>query len=231
MITNSQAALEFLAKWIAEYIKSIPPKNIVIPIENNVSGILTTLICVEARKQCGCNIFILSGTLDEEIKNKTNNLPISLIELKQELFSDIYQAAVTKANTTNAIITSTLNRNIGIIDRNFKKHIEDIGDIYPLLDFYDSEIETIYRDCFDNDYEMKKDSKMNLLEWADKDNSKTGILSREELPNHHNQWFRYTKEQKIFIATLHQRQKRTNHKSLESKNFPKVRNSGYEWIV
>lgn len=146
-----------------------------------------------------------SSQLDEILSNLLEDFPI---EYSTDYFND------TK------IIVSSLSKNHYNLIRNYSKHTE-FFDILPFADLFTSEILELKKYLSEKKYKenlpivkFRKELRIteDELEWLNREDSRSSIVSSNEDPVKSYRWFAYTLRQQQIIAMAHQMEKKTRHK-------------------
>jgi NH3-dependent NAD+ synthetase len=144
----------------------------------------------------------------------------------QNPLSEIYRAAnrAELAQQKNGLIVGALSRE-EIFARAYDKYGEGLADVFLLGELYYHEIEQLYEYLLGKPYVDIKEIELRglpapMIEWVDKENQRSGIITAEERPNSSRVWFRYTLPQKEAISKLYQFEKLTRHKRLDRPVFP-----------
>jgi hypothetical protein len=132
----------------------------------------------------------------------------------------------------NKILVGSINRTNGLLNRRYSKRSnEALADIYPVYDLYESELEQISNYLNPNIKLPAPYSERESVEWAILENDRTGIVSNEELPINNEKWFGYSLKQKQIISEMHQREKKTRHKTLIGKPILFIRTANKHLFV
>ena len=143
------------------------------------------------------------------------------------------------ANSVNGLVVGTKNRSEGNLVRHFHKYGDGAVDIAPIADLFKSEVYQLFEyltkvngnmpqeaidiftaipttDLWGQDVFMYDEEELgvtyNEIEWADRENQISNIISSNEDPTKYHTWFGYTLRQKQIIGKLHQLEKLTRHK-------------------
>jgi len=195
MIQNKEKTIKQIKEWICDYAE-----------KNNKS----TLIVIVDKWQ---------GTeLLDRICNSQTKFKIGVIP--KTIYAEDYNSSlINLAQNSNGILISPLNKSQYYLVRTQSKYGAINGDIYPLIDLYQSEInDLLYPNC-DVAYDDPRicDYSLPEIEWAQEENRKYGLIENDELPQHTSNWFKYTLTQKKIISKLHQREKQTRHKIISGR--------------
>jgi len=193
MITNKEKMLASIKKWICDYAEINNKKTLIIINDFSAGFNLINKICCSQTKF---------------------KIEISPPECVQSKF---FITTTYCAENTNGIIVSLLNKSKYNIIRYYPKYGSSQGDIYPLIDLYESDIANLLDIAFDSFVPYFSNITYNDIEWAQEENKKYGIIENDELPQHTSTWFKYTLSQKEIISKLHQREKQTRHKIIAGR--------------
>lgn len=207
----------YLAQWLAQYAKTAGRPLFVVPYEGSRCDALVIHLCSLATEMVGglsmdvlANVKvhpnIYSGTVT------SGDFPTC------ELYLDCYRYA----QENSGLVIGNINKTTGLYTRQYQKLGEANADIFPLFDVNYSEIVNITNDLYQdiNWYnELSKES-IYMLEFCNQAESLYGIITSEEPPHKHPRWPYFIAEQKVGIAEVHQREKKTRHKAL-TKPYPK----------
>ena len=207
MILNYERLIKHIVNWIRDYAK-----------DNNKKTLITHHIDPLWNE-------VYDSELNKWFCEKTR-MPVVLVDHKKS-----YEDCRKEAELHNGIVVGfhTLS---DIFLRSYKKH--QIGDILPLGDLHLTEAHELYR------YLNLGDADVNLLgvrgwtasdiEWAHRQDVGPGpgpgygIISGEEDPVRHRNWAGYSTKQREMVAEMHQIEKRTRHKPIDSIPKCSVRN-------
>lgn len=193
MILNKQKIHSFIKNWILDYTTKNGKKTLIIPEPYNLSSEFLEKLCSE--------------------------LTLNIIKVKPECpletaydISKFSALFVLHANKNNGLILSPLTRTRIKYIRSFHKHCEDLADLFPLGDLFDSEIDQLMEKEINN--KLYADLTANEVEWADRENGKNFIIVNETKPNISPFWYGYTARQKTIISRIYQIHKLTKHKKI-----------------
>lgn len=143
------------------------------------------------------------------------------------------------AYSTQGIVVGTRNRSENNIVRHFHKYGDGCIDIAPIADLFKSEVYQLFEyltksndimpqaaldiwhtppatDLWGPDVGLTDEAELGVtyseIEWADRENLRSNIISSDDDPTKFKTWFGYTLRQKEIIAKLHQLEKLTRHK-------------------
>lgn len=144
------------------------------------------------------------------------------------------------AYATNGIIVGTRNRSESNIIRHYHKYGDGCADLAPIADLYKSEVYELFEyltrnsdgympqpaldifnakpatDLWGPNSDVTDEVELGLtydeIEWADREDQISKIISSEKDPTKTPMWFAYSLRQKEIIAKLHQLEKSTRHK-------------------
>ena len=195
--------------WIREYVKKNNRKSIVIVDSERLGSDLLIEIC-------------------REITDVKTRIILPYLDTGVDEFE--FRAAhhaIIDSEVYDGLIVGNICRNEKELIRAFHKYGRGLADIFPLTDLYESE----FAELLDIKSVAKfKDIRHQDLEWADRENLRSGIISNNVRPNSYEKWFRYTLPQKELISKLFQIEKQTRHKMLDSSDIDEpflwFRNSG-----
>lgn len=202
MITDNFLLSNRISSFIGNYI-STTTSGVFIDSKHQFDSVLITL-CERARSIKQFDIYYTNQVEQYDFARQIT-LPDSIDE-KLEFLHDY-----------DLISLSSLTIDRGLFERKFNKY-KDACDLYPFLGLYSSEVISLGRFLGCN----MQDEPSTLIEYCHKQDLKNSIISSEKLPTQHQDWFKYTKDQKDYIAYLHQRVKKTSHKDLGHQNYPRV---------
>jgi hypothetical protein len=214
MFANKDKVIQRITDFISDYINSCNKNNLLIIGNETLEDWFTIRLAELSRRNSGSEVYY--------VQTVSNNIRFEFakaIILPEENFRD---EVILFCENNSCLILSQLTRNRAKIYRDYHKHLH-LGDIYPLLDIYYSEIEYLSSIINKNNSNIiLNNSILNTpeYEFCYMEDEKNSIISSNELPTKNKNWFKYTKNQKELIASLHQREKLTRHKDLYSKNLP-----------
>lgn len=214
MILNHNLVLNKIINFLSDYIKSSNKKSFIIKYNDFINSALIVYLCVQARKKCGATIYVTGSFPVHDLSVILDS--VHYIGHKEDSIFDL-------ADINNSLIVSSLDKTRGVITKKFHKY-NDAADIYPILDLYYSEVIELIDRIFPENEFNKKYPDHELIEWVDREDLKTGIVSSNESPTNNKMWFKYTIPQKEMIAKLHQREKLTRHKRIAGRPFCEIRN-------
>jgi hypothetical protein len=192
MITNENLLVQYLAKWLFEYIDKCGRQTFVVVDNGSRQSDLVKLICSEATKiKGGFKVMVCD----------TNHIDAHKI-----------------SDATLGIVVGFLDRTTGLYYRGYSKLDEGLADIFPLFGLEYSEIIQVTDKLFpDREYNDPLDHRM--IEFCNKANALYGIITDEQTPNKNGRWPYFLTEQKKWLGFVHQREKATRHKAI-SKPYP-----------
>ena len=194
MIVNKELVLEYLSKWLADYLKEFGRSTFVVNDSGSFSDALLIDICSRAtRIHGGLNLIVHPGVKQGEIGDYN------------------YIKCYEIANDQNGIVVSPIDQTFGLYYRSYRKIDSALCDIFPFFDVQHSELLELYSSKNDSDYKL-----IETCNYAEK---LYGIITSEDPPHKHPRWPYFVQEQKKWIATIHQREKKTRHKAIH-KPFP-----------
>ncbi len=194
MITNENLLVQYLAKWLIDYIDECGRKTFVIVDHGTRQGDLVKLICSEATK--------IKGGFKVRVCD-TNHIDAHKI-----------------SNDTFGIVVGLIDRTTGLYYRGYSKLEDGLADIFPLFALEYSEIVQMTNKLFpDREYDDFVDHKM--IEFCNKANALYGIITDEQMPNKNGRWPYFLTEQKKWLGLVHQREKATRHKAI-TKPYPEI---------
>jgi hypothetical protein len=206
VITNVELLVEYLAKWTAEYTKKNGKQLLVLVHSDNRRDTFTNYICSHATK-------FHSGLRFTAIKNHDANESV----LK-------YIDAYTIASQKNGIIIGSIDKGSGLYSRIYKKIEYGFMDICPLFDLEYTDIIQATLELFPSrtDWSDNESTEIHrMLEFCNHMEKLYGIITADELPHKHSRWPFLLKQQKDWVAKIHQREKWTRHKKM-MKPFPEI---------
>lgn len=204
MITNVELLVEFLAIWTADYAKDHGKQLFVLVHSDNRRDTFMNYVCSHATKVHG-------GLRFKAITNHGDSLTP-------------YVEAYSLASGNNGIIVGPIDRSFGLYTRNYKKVEYGFMDICPLFDLEYTDIVQATTELFPGrkDWEEEESTEIHrMLEFCNHMEKLYNIITNEYPPHKHSRWPFLLKQQKDWIAKIHQREKWTRHKMM-TKPFPKI---------
>jgi len=135
----------------------------------------------------------------------------------------------------NGLIVGSRSKN-DLLYRTYNKYGAGNADIFPLADLYKSEIIELFEYvatpmCYGATYILDKEKNKTFtditdleVEWADREDERTQVVTSDNSPDRHRDWQRFTLRQRQIIAKLNQLEKLSRHKVNSNLQFCKVRN-------
>ena len=206
MITNVELLIEYLAKWTAEYTKENGKQLLVLVHSDNRRDTFANYICSQATKFHG-------GLRFTAITNHDANESVLR-----------YTEAYTTASQNNGIIVGSVDKSFGLYSRNYSKLEYGFMDIFPLFDLEYTDIVQATRELFPGrtDWDAEEPPEVHrMLEFCNHMERIYSIVTDNESPHKHPRWPFLLKQQKDWIAKIHQREKWTRHKKM-MKPFPEI---------
>ena len=210
--------IEELGKWVGNYIKSSGKKIAVVKWDDSPNSALAIKVCHKARSFH--NTLSISVCINDKFPILEAKVPCNVYFRDNDC---------EVASEENGIIiglcdkTEVLNRNYSKRYDEYDNRVNGNADIFPLLDIYHSEVIDLVDTIFPELKVEPLSAEDSMIEWATKLNLHNGIVTDTNLPNKHPDWYKFTKNQKEFIAKIHQREKNTRHKCLRNSNYCKLR--------
>jgi hypothetical protein len=218
MITNQDLLVEYLAQWLAEYLKAAERKVLVVGFNGTRSDALLLHICSKATEQYG-------GLVTHALNFPTSPVDINTIFNGKITYSidrhndlGYYYLQCHNIANENGIVIGPVDRTFGLYYRSYGKIAEGSADIFPLFDLDYSDIVTITNSLWPNLWEPHLDTVWGI-EFCNEVEVMYGIITCAEPPNRHPHWPYFIQAQKAMIAKVHQREKLTRHKKL-TKPYP-----------
>lgn len=229
MIINQTKTVDTIVEWLKKYISttnkdswiiSIPPSLTYSPYSKYV--LYKTLILLTSKTSYLTYCLDKIGHEKEDTSLYNNKLKL----VKQG--SDI----VGLAETYNGLIINPISRNEQNLIRTYHKY-HDACDLKPFADLYFSEILQLYDFLQDFKSTNNNANTTNIpgsrftwdnIEWIDRDDQRSGIITKTEDPTKHSSYFTYTLPQKNIICGVHERYKSTQHKIDNHTPICKLRN-------
>jgi NH3-dependent NAD+ synthetase len=219
-VINSKNLKKFISLWIANYLKENGKEAIVTSWEPRCDSNVNLELCVKSREFYNTKVIVI-----------TNNS--SLIKSKYKGLVETYQEGDSEKETQN-ILANIADKKNGIIagsltktdslNRSYHKFGKGAADIFPIYDLFYSETKELSKESFEDPI---WNFKLEDLEWSVKMNEKKKIITDKETPNRKSDWCYLNLHQKTIVAQIHQREKKTRHKSLNNKPYCLVRSTNF----
>ncbi len=194
MITNENLLVQYLAKWLFDYINKCGRQTFVVVDSGTRQSDLVKLICSEATE--------IRGGLRVQVCD-TNHF--EALKISDGMFG---------------IVVGLIDRTTGLYYRGYSKLDEGLGDVFPLFNLEYSEIIQVTDKLLPNrEYNDPTDHRM--IEFCNKANALYGIITDEQTPNKNARWPYFLTEQKKWLGLVHQREKATRHKVI-TKPYPEI---------
>lgn len=197
MITNVDLAVEFIAKWLADYAKNNNRKEFIIINSMDCKDSVLNYVCSETTKFHG-------------------GLTLYAVEASGYSWIDAH----IRAENYSGIVVGSIDRSNGFLARNYRKIQNGTADVFPFYDLEYSDICQIGSSVFPGRYDITEEDRM--LEYCNHIESLYGIITNENPPHTHPRWPYFLSQQKEYIAKVWEREKRTRHKALDHKPFPTI---------
>lgn len=203
MIPNPELAVEFLAKWLADYAKDNNRKGFIIVNTGDCRDTVLNYVCSEATKVHG-------------------GLKFSVVSVDE--YTEPFMVAHKRAEYFDYLVVGPTDRSHGLLSRQYVKVGEGICDIFPFYDLEYSDIYQIGKHVFPGRYDFEQDiaEHQKMFEYCNHVERLYGIITNESPPHTHSRWPYFLQQQKEYIAKVWEREKHTRHKALDHKPFPKI---------
>lgn len=233
MIKDIPSIIKYVSTWIGTYANSNGKNKLVVGISSDISSIVTAYFCskiglydnvIRTTKPSVIGVHLATQSeLPNSIKLLDNICSIEIIPHTENSKGSIGIKLLEYTDLHNGLLVGTVNFSNGQLNRGYCKYGPNgLGDIFPILDIYQSEVEQLAETWFGKGA-FKSEIDKNL-EWAGLENDYTDIINSDIIPSSRADWYRYTLSQKQIISLLHAREKKTRHKSLISKPYCRLRN-------
>ena len=237
MIVSHENLLRYLTAWLSSQVQLHRKKGFLLPVTDGIDSILSCILCLEVSPPLPVTLIMMGFKQENEIafKNwlaKYSNHSIKIISPEHpETINmglpknvDIRQSMLSayidlQLKVDNYIAIGTTTKSEYSLLKNFS---QDVYDSYPLIDLYRSEIIQLAQH-FDlpksiiNSVSLVESSfgfSYSELEWLDRDNQQTNIITSSVAPNSSRYWAIYTDRQKTLIEKVYTINKLNLHKNI-----------------
>jgi len=251
MIVLKDVVLTFVKEWL-EGQRSLHKKNsFIVPITNGVDSVVCASLIADMRaNQKICFVNLGFNQKNEEVfrawiekkygvdnfvfyylplegLNHLRDVGLSESEARKSLMSSWLDAL---AGQHQGLVVSPTTRNEY---RMVKSISRDYFDVYPLIDLHRSEVIELGEfiglpvELLKSDSKFEKDFGVTFaeLEWLDRENENTGIISSPTLPTQSRYWGMYDGRRKEIISKVYSKNKNNAHIVLPEKKMCMIRSA------
>lgn len=222
-VINQKDLCKHICDWIQDYTLKNNKKSLIVglhnepPWPNNDPGcFLIAYLC----SKLSINLFVRSQYHNVEQDKLIETIGIQYYNTTSLDHFRFAANLVEEADYRNGLVVGSINKS-AMLTRHYGKYTHALADIFPIADLYESEVRSIVYSIVGDINTPNTISNLLLdydeIEWADKENNKTNIITRDTRPQDDKYWYKYTVRQKEIISRIYQIEKKTRHKSINNK--------------
>lgn len=209
-VVNCIKLIDQIKNWLTANVNKSGRKILTLPYQNSSSFYLSGFICSLTK----IPTLVVLNQPNESILLFSQKYGLGLS--KPDSFNT-FQDVLSLNSSKNGIIISSIDRNNFNLIRNYNKYTNGGGDLLPVADLFNSEIEEVLLETDNSNYIVKSntqifDLSLEEIEWADRQNIIFNIVEDEKDPLKNPNSLGYMGRQKQIISKIYQREKLTRHK-------------------